>query len=202
MKEKKSLIVKICVSAILIALEIVLNRFCSINTTFLKVGFAFVPPAFAAIVFGPATGAAVYALADMLGALLFPMGPYHPGFTACAALMGAVYGFFLCKTPVNINHLGKNGSFTLSIRRNTVPIIPNVAVAVLINCIVFGLFINTAWISMLYDTKTYWGYFLSRIIEYAILIPVQIAIIPILLKISGPVRKITGAQPEGGEEKQ
>ena len=202
MKERKSLIVKICVSAVLIALEIVLNRFCSINTTYIKVGFSFAAPAFAAIVFGPAIGAAVYALADLIGALLFPIGPYHPGFTACAALMGAVYGFLLCKTPVNINHRGKNGGFAFSIHRNTVPLIPNVLVAVLINCVIFGLFINTAWISMLYDSKTYWGYFLSRIIEYAILIPVQIVIIPILLKISGPVRKLTGEKASSEEPAQ
>ena len=78
--------------AMLVALEIVLNRFCSINTAGLKIGFSFIPPMLAAMLYGPATSALVYALSDFLGALLFPIGPYHPGFTVCAAGMGLMLG--------------------------------------------------------------------------------------------------------------
>ena len=81
--------------AMMTALSVVLNRFCSIHTWGWTIGFAFVPVALAAIVYGPAAGAVVGALADLIGALLFPFGPYHPGFTVVGALMGAVYGIFL-----------------------------------------------------------------------------------------------------------
>ena len=45
--------------ALLVALEIVLNRFCSINTMGLKIGFSFVPIVVAANLFGPVPAAAV-----------------------------------------------------------------------------------------------------------------------------------------------
>ena len=85
--------------AMMTALSVVLNRFCSIHTAGWTIGFAFVPVALIAIVYGPAAGAAVGALADLIGALLFPFGPYHPGFTVVGALMGAIYGWFLYRLP-------------------------------------------------------------------------------------------------------
>ena len=89
---------RLCCLALLTAVEIVLNRFCSINTSALKIGFSFVPIVVAASVFGPLGGAVSSGLADLIGAILFPIGTYHPGFTVCAALMGFTYGIFLC-TP-------------------------------------------------------------------------------------------------------
>ena len=173
MQKKKNVLVTICVSAVLIAMEVVLNRFCSINTMGLKIGFAFIPPTFAAIAFGPAAGAAVYALSDLLGALLFPIGPYHPGFTVCAALMGVCAGVFLS---------GQEGE-------KGVRIFLRILLCVLINCIVFGLFINTVWVSMLYGSRTYFGWFVYRLGEYAVMIPVQLLIIPVLLGVSGKIKK-------------
>ena len=133
----------ICFAAILVAIEIVLNRFLSINTPGLKIGFSFVPIVIAAILFGPVKAGVIYALADLIGAILFPIGPYFPGFTVCAALMGIVYGFFLYKKE-------KIGFF-----KNILP-------PVIINNLVFGLLINTVWVSILYGSKTYWGWFVYR----------------------------------------
>ncbi|MBO4693879.1 MAG: folate family ECF transporter S component [Clostridia bacterium] len=184
MLKKQNIIIAVCVSAVMVSLEIVLNRFCSINTMGLKIGFAFIPPTFAAILLGPAWGAAVYAVSDLLGALLFPIGPYHPGFTVCAALMGVCAGLFLSSNPVNAGRI----SFFC-----------NILPCVLINCIVIGLFINTAWVSMLYGKKTYFGWFLYRLSEYAVLIPVQLIIIPILIGIAGRLKK-SGLLPGGFKE--
>ena len=157
--------------ALLVALEIVLNRFCSINTMGLKIGFSFVPIVVAANLFGPVPAAAVYALSDFLGAILFPIGPYHPGFTLCAALMGLTYGFFLSSKN------GKTGFL-------------NILAPVLINQLVFGLLINTIWVTMLYgDKKNYIGWFLYRLPEYAILIPVALVLIPVLLRLCRELKK-------------
>ena len=87
----------LCQAALLVALEIVLNRFCSINTMGLKIGLSFLPMVLCAALFGPWWTACSYALADFIGAILFPIGPYHPGFSICAGLMGMVYGLFLYK---------------------------------------------------------------------------------------------------------
>jgi len=158
----------LCICAMLIALEIVLNRFCSINTAGLKIGFSFVPPMLAAMLYGPGTSALVYALSDFLGAILFPIGQYHPGFTVCAACMGVMLGLMLHREHI----------FFLQI-----------CVPVLVNCLVLGLLVNTVWISQLYGSKTYWGWFLYRLPEYAVLIPVQLLVAPILKKLSKILQK-------------
>ena len=66
---------------VLTALEIVLNRFLSINAWNIKIGFSFVPIVVAAILYGPIAAGIVAALCDFLGAILFPIGAYFPGFT-------------------------------------------------------------------------------------------------------------------------
>jgi ECF transporter S component (folate family) len=150
--------------SMLVALEIVLNRFLSINTIGTKIGFSFVPIVVAAVLFGPLYAGVAYALSDFLGAILFPIGPYFPGFTVCAFLMGFTYGIFLYKK-----------------QRHS--LIKNVLLPVLLNNVVFGLLINTIWVSILYGSKSYFGWFIYRLPEYAILIPVSFVIIPFIIKI-------------------
>lgn len=169
---KKISVRMIAYSAMLIALEVVLNRFCSISTMGLKIGFSFVPIIVAANLFGPACAAVVYGLSDLIGALLFPIGPYHPGFTICAACMGFVYGLFLYQKP------GRRISF-----------FPNIVVPAFVNNIVFGLLINTVWVAMLYSSKAYGGWFLYRLPEYAVLIPMNLILIPILLRLCDRIRR-------------
>ena len=154
----------------LIATEIVLNRFLSINTLGLKIGFSFVPIVIAAMLFGPLKAGIIYGAADVIGALLFPIGPYSPGFTVSAVLMGVVLGLFLYKRE------------RLGFFRNILP-------PVLINYIVLGLFVNTAWVSLLYTSKGYWGWFVYRLPEYAVLIPVSIALIPAIFRLSKVLKK-------------
>lgn len=83
--------------AMLIALQVVLSRFLSIQTPFVKIGFAFIPVMFAGALLGPAAGALVGGISDFLGAMLFPFGAYFPGYTITAAFSGAVYGWFFHK---------------------------------------------------------------------------------------------------------
>ena len=60
--------------ALLIALEVVLSRWLSFNAMQYKIGFAFVPLAIAAVLYGPLGGMAVGGMSDLLGATLFPSG--------------------------------------------------------------------------------------------------------------------------------
>lgn len=154
----------------LVALEVVLNRFLSINTFGLKIGFSFVPIVFAAIFFGPLTAGVIYAVSDFIGAVLFPIGPYFPGFTVSAALMGIIYGIFLY------------GKEKPKFFKNVLP-------PVLINSVLLGLFVNTAWVSILYSSKTYWGWFIYRLPEYALLIPVSVLLIPEIARLGRSLKK-------------
>ena len=76
---------------LLVAVEIVLSRFCSINAWDLKIGFSFLPVAVAAMRLGPLEAAVVAAVSDFVGAVLFPIGAYFPGFTLTAFQIGRAH---------------------------------------------------------------------------------------------------------------
>ncbi|MGO5023655.1 folate family ECF transporter S component [Lawsonibacter sp. LCP25S3_G6] len=85
--------------AMLIAIQIVLVRFISIQTPFQRISFGFLPLAMAGILFGPGYSCLVAAVADFLGAVLFPVGPFWPGFTIVTACSGLIYGLVLHEKP-------------------------------------------------------------------------------------------------------
>jgi len=178
----------LCTCAMLIALEIVLNRFLSINTMGWKIGFAFIPPMLAAMLYGPGTSALVWALADLLGALLFPIGPYHPGFTICNAIMGFNLGVMLHPDPLHLQIGGGNLTFSVGLHWEKIKLY-NILIPVLVNCLAVGLVINTYWVSTLYGSKTYWGWFLYRLPEYLVMVPVQVILAPVLLQLTRILKK-------------
>ena len=151
---------------VLTALEIILNRFLSINAWNLKIGFSFVPVAAAAILFGPVPAGIVAALGDFLGALLFPIGPYFPGFTLTAFLTGLTYGLFLYR------------------RQSVVRILA----AVVVQQLLLSLLLNSFWLSLLYESP-YVPLLASRAVQCAILAPVQFVV---LLLMGRALEKIRG----------
>ena len=145
--------------ALLTALEIVLSRFLSISAWNIKIGLSFIPLVVAAILYGPLAAGIAGALSDFIGAVLFPIGAYFPGFTLTAFLTGCVFGFFL--------HTKQNW--------------PRAVAAVFINQFVLSLFLNTFWISVLYETS-YVPLLATRVVQCLIMTLVQ------LLCIQGIVR--------------
>ena len=93
--EQKSNTKRLVVLAFLIALEIILTRFCSIQTPIVRIGFGFLPVAMMGILYGPLWAGIGYAAGDVLGMLIFPSAAYFPGFTLTAFLTGMIFGFFL-----------------------------------------------------------------------------------------------------------
>ncbi len=157
-------LVMIITLAMLTAMEVVLNRFLSIKTQELKIGFSFVPVVIAAMLYGPLGGGCVGALGDFIGAMLFPNGPFFPGFTLTALLTGAVFGLFL--------------------HRSQKPV--RVVLSVALNQLILSLLLNSLWISVLYGSP-YLPLLGTRIIQCAVLIPVQIVCI---LALAPAVRQI------------
>ncbi len=150
------------VCAVLIAAAIVFSRFLSINAWNLKIGFTFIPIFLAGYLFGPVKGALVGGVADLLGALLFPIGAYFPGFTLTCALEGATYGGLLHKkqTPVRI------------------------LIAVGIVQLVLGLLVNTYWISVLYGSP-FVPLLATRAVQCIVMIPVEFIVIGAVSKTIG-----------------
>ena len=102
MERKRTNTEKLVITAILIALEIILTRFVGISTPMLRISFGFLPMVIVAMYYGPIWGGGAYALADVLGSLIFPTGAYFPGFTVSACLTGIIYGLFLHKRKVTV----------------------------------------------------------------------------------------------------
>lgn len=153
--------------ALLTALEVVLSRFLSISTPINKIGFAFVPLALSGMLYGPLAGAAVGAVSDLLGATLFPIGPFFPGFTLTTTLKGVVYG--LC--------LGRDREGRWK------PIL----LAVSFNAVVFSLVLNTLWIHLLYHSDVAL-LLLSRAGQELFLIPIQTVVLRLLCR--SPLRRL------------
>ena len=93
---------------LLVSMEIIFTRFLSFQTPIIRIGFGFIPIAFSAILFGPLIGGMAAAAADIIGMMIFPKGPYFPGFTLSAFLTGAIYGLFLYRNPVTIVNIAKS----------------------------------------------------------------------------------------------
>ncbi len=150
----------ITILSLLVAIEIVLSRFLSFSMWNTKIGFSFVPIVVAAVLFGPLEAGIAAALADFIGAILFPIGTFFPGFTLTAFLTGCVYGFLLHK---------KQGWFQ---------IIASVGICQFI----LSLLLNTLWISILYGSP-YGPLLVTRIFQTVVLTVVQMLCIPIIIRI-------------------
>ncbi|HKK95198.1 MAG TPA: folate family ECF transporter S component [Anaerovoracaceae bacterium] len=158
---------RLVILAFLIALEILLTRFLSINTPIVRIGFGFLPIAVAAILYGPIWAGAIYALGDILGMMLFPTGgAYFPGFTLSAFFVGAIYGLILHGHEVTVKR---------SLLASTI-------VAVFIH-----LLLNTYWLTILLG-QGYLALLPVRIIKCLILIPIEGIIIPLVY--NGILKKI------------
>ncbi|MEG0662431.1 MAG: folate family ECF transporter S component [Anaerovoracaceae bacterium] len=154
--KKTSFTVQLVTMAFLIALEIILTRFLSINLPITRIGFGFLPVAIMGILFGPAWAGIGYAVGDLLGMLLFPTaGAYFPGFTLTAFLTGVTYGLILHGKPVTW-------------KRTTIA-----AVAVIV---LYTLLLNTLWLNLMYG-KGFLALMPPRLLQGAIMIPIQAILI-------------------------
>ncbi len=159
---------KIILSAIFLALLIILSRFLSIKTPIVKISFAFIPTMLCAIWLGPKWTVLINVLGDIIGATLFPTGPYFVGYTISTAIAGFIYGILLYKKDDNTY---SNKQFVLRV------IIATVLVTVIVN---MGL--NTLWTSIT-SGKAFIILFTTRIIKQIIMVPIHIIIIIFLEKI-------------------
>ena len=163
---KKNKLRDLIVMGLLVAIEVILSRFLSVNAWNMKIGFNFIPVVVAAVLYGALPAGIVAAMGDFIGAILFPIGAYFPGFTFTAFLTGLVFGAFLHKSQK----------------------LERVLASVLINQLILGLWLNSFWISMLYGTE-YLPLLLTRIPQCVVLCVVQTLgirlIAPAVLRIRG-----------------
>lgn len=157
---------KLTTLAILVAMHIILSRFLSYSVWNMKIGFDFLPVSVAAVLYGPIGAAVVGGLGDFIGAILFPIGPYFPGYTLSAALSGAVLGLFLHREQKLTRVLG----------------------AVAVNQWIISLLLTSFWISFT-NLVPYWAMVTSRVPQCAIMTAVQI---PVLMLLPRLLRTVKG----------
>lgn len=157
---------KIILTAVLLALLIILSRFLAIKTPIMKISFGFVPTMLCAIWLGPKWTILLNVLGDLIGAIFFPTGPYFIGYTISTAVSGLIYGVFLYK--------GKNYSDKMFLLRL---IIATLLVAILVN---MGL--NTLWISIT-TGKAFIVLLSVRVVKQLIMIPIHVIVIFFLEKV-------------------
>lgn len=146
--------------ALLVALQVVLGNLTQVPLVGKQFNFGFLPVAVAGALLGVPGGLIVGALGDFIGAHLFPAGAYFPGFTLTSALVGVLYALPLYRQKPSV-----------------VRVIIAVALATVLN-----LFLNSLWLSMLYGSKTYWGWVTARAASYLVEAPVQALLMFLCLK--------------------
>lgn len=149
--------------AMLIAIQIVLVRFLAIQTPIQRVSFGFLPMALAGILFGPGYSCAAYAIADLLGAIVFPTGgAFWPGFTIVAACSGLVYGLFMYQKPGEVWSPAKR--------------IFRIVLAVVIVDVVVNIGLGTLNLAIMLD-KGFLVLLPGRILKNLMMIPIESACI-------------------------
>ena len=142
---------KLIVSALLIALDVILSRLLAINTPVMKIGLGFAAVALCALLYGPWWAAVVAALADILGSTLFPTGAYFPGFTLTAACTGAIFGLCLYRRASDWRF----------------PIL-----AAVLNCVLISYLANSAMIAFITGTL-YTALLGVRAVQLTVMLPLQ-----------------------------
>lgn len=158
---------RIAVMGMLVALEAIIARFGTLRPTeSIRISLDFIPIVVTAVLFGPVPAMIISILADVLGAFLFPVGPYFPGFTVTAALTGLLYGLMLYRSQA----------------------MPRVAAAVLLHQGILSLLLNTLWLKVLYGMP-YWPTLAGRLPQCGILIVLEMVLIPIIARNVQRIRK-------------
>ena len=146
--------------ALLIALEIILNRFFAIQVPVIRtINFAFLPIAIIAMLHGPLLAGVGAALADVLGFYLFPASPwpYFPGFMLSAFVTGVIFGLFLYNSNKNM---------------------ARIILSVLAVTVVVRLGLNILWLSMMWE-EAFFALLPPRIIAALAMAPIQVICIRI-----------------------
>lgn len=145
--------------AMMVAIQVVLCRFLSINAWNMRLGFDFIPMVVVGILYGALPAGAAGAVADLIGALMFPSGTFFPGYTVTAFLSAFVFGLMLHKKQT----------------------LPRITVTVILTQFVLALFLQTFWISVQY-TSPYWPLVVSRIPQCVIMAVLQFVCIKVIAK--------------------
>ncbi|MDR0922199.1 MAG: folate family ECF transporter S component [Lactobacillales bacterium] len=141
----------IVVMAVLTAMDVIFTHLLAINTQFLRISFNFIIHSILGALFGPIGAAISMFFADVLGANLFPNGPFFIGFSLNAIVMGLLYGFFYYKKEITW---------------------ARVITATLVTTLLSSLILTPMWLTIMYKVP-FWSLMPIRLVKSLILVPIQ-----------------------------
>ncbi len=147
-------------AAMLSAIGILLGFFKISISQIMEIRFGGLPIGVGSYLFGPAVGAVIGAIADIGGYIVKPTGPFFPGFTISAIVTGIIFGLVLHKKKVTIWR---------------------VFVAELIHTVIVNVILNGIWLTILYN-NAFWAVLGSRLLKQIIMLPIQTAMLYVLLQ--------------------
>ncbi|MDD4849394.1 MAG: folate family ECF transporter S component [Gemmiger sp.] len=150
----------LALAAVLAALNLVLNQFTIPLSQYLEIGFDFLTVAATAYLCGPWMAALAGFSTDVLGYFLRPNGPYFPGFTLSAILLGVVYGLWYYHRPVSI---------------------PRIMGCKLVVTLLFNFLLTPLWLHLMYG-QAFVVLSGLRIVKNIIKFPVDVALLYLVLK--------------------
>lgn len=152
------------------ALNIILSSYASIRIipNVLTISFASVAVAASGLFFGPWLNAAAGIISDTLAYVLYPNGPWFPGWMINAMFIGFFYGMIFY-------HQEK-----ITLRRC---IVARIGVVLVVN-----LLLNPLWMSMTMG-NTFLYYLSIRIVKNIIALPFDIAALYYVMKICEKIRR-------------
>ncbi len=143
-----------------LALGVVINLFGSFYiTATLKLSLGFLVLALIGMLYGPVCGFAAGTFIDVICYLLYPNGPYFIGFTLTTALTGMMFGLFLYRFRTELWRI----------------IVSRTLINLLLN-----LLLNSLWLTVLYG-QAFWAMLPSRIFKNVVLLPVEVALLWLIL---------------------
>lgn len=145
-------------SAMLIALDLLLNSVRLVISNLLEISFSFIALAVCAMQYGPILGMIVGAITDILGHFLRSSGAFFPGFTLNAIFSGFIYGCFFYQQEITWKRV----------------ILCRLTIVGIIN-----LILTPIWLHMMYGTALLTT---IRIIKNIILFPIDSILLYFILK--------------------
>ena len=159
----------LAVTAMLLAIAVVLGFYSLQVTDFIKLSFAFIADEMTGMLFGPVVGGLMGGAADLVKYLVRPTGPFFPGFTISGAASGVIYGMVLYKRPLTIRCVA----------------LANGLVMILVN-----ICLNTYWLTLLYG-NAFLAILPARALKQAVMFPIYVALFYGVSRVLGRARLFT-----------
>ncbi|NLK07720.1 MAG: folate family ECF transporter S component [Firmicutes bacterium] len=152
---------------LLVGISVVFTRFLSpmlpiFGIQGLRIGFGPLPIMLAGLLMGPLAGGITGALADFIGGILFPAGPYFPGFTLSSATWGFLLPLLLRLFP--------------EAKQRFWPLVAGVLVT---SMVVSGL--NTLWLTIMFE-RAFWVLLPTRLLTSLVQVPIHALILHYAVK--------------------